>query len=195
MATKSLNLVLIYGSVRESRQGIKAVKFIFNQLKQRKHHVTVVDPLKYQLPLLHKTYRDYPKGKAPVALEKLARIFRKADAFVIVSGEYNNSVPPALSNLLDHFWEEYRWRPSAIVSYSTGQFGGVRAAMQLRVLLAELGMPSIPTTFPIPKVQEAFDGQGQALNKWHNAGIIIFLEELEWYAEAFCEQRKKSLPK
>jgi NAD(P)H-dependent FMN reductase len=40
---------------------------------------------------------------------------------------------------LDHFLEEYFWRPSAIVCYSAGQFGGVRAAMQLRMTLAELG--------------------------------------------------------
>ena len=44
-------------------------------------------------------------------------MYRAADAFV-VSGEYNHSIPPALSNLLDHFLEEYFWRPSAIVCYS-----------------------------------------------------------------------------
>ena len=45
---------------------------------------------------------------------------RSADAFVVVSGEYNHSISPALSNLLDHFLEEYFWRPSAIVCYSAG---------------------------------------------------------------------------
>ena len=40
-----------------------------------------------------------------------------ADAIVVVSGEYNHSIPPALSNLLDHFLEEWFWKPSAIVCY------------------------------------------------------------------------------
>jgi NAD(P)H-dependent FMN reductase len=53
---------------------------------------------------------------------------------------------------LDHFLEEYFWRPSAIVCYSAGQFGGVRAAMQLRMTLAELGMSSVPSIFPIPRI-------------------------------------------
>ena len=51
-------------------------------------------------------------------------LFRRADAFVIVTAEYNHSIPPALSNTLDHFLEEYFWRPSAIVCYSAGAFGG-----------------------------------------------------------------------
>ena len=66
-------------------------------------------------------------------LEALAETYRAADGFVVVSGEYNHGIPPALKNLLDHFLEEYFFRPSAIVSYSAGAFGGVRAAMQLRM--------------------------------------------------------------
>ena len=83
-------------------------------------------------------------------LERLAGLIKAADAFIIVSGEYNHSIPPALSNLLDHFLEEYFWRPSAIVCYSAGAFGGVRAAMQLRAMLCELGTPSIPQCFQCP---------------------------------------------
>ena len=52
-----------------------------------------------------------------------------------------NAMAPALANTLDYFLEEWSWRPSAIACYSAGAFGGVRAAMHLRALLAELGMP------------------------------------------------------
>src|SRR5262249_4024180 len=97
--------------------------------------------------LLDRMYKEYPRGHGPDPLESLAALYRSADAFVVVSGEYNHSVPPALSNLLDYFLEEYFWRPSAIVCYSAGQLGGVRAAMQLRATLCELGMPSIPSLF------------------------------------------------
>ena len=106
-------------------------------------------------------YKEYAPGQAPEVLERLAGRIKAADAFIIVSGEYNHSIPPALSNLLDHFLEEYFWRPSAIVCYSAGPFGGVRAAMQLRAMLCELGTPSIPSLLPVPRVQDAFDEDGR----------------------------------
>src|SRR5262249_21682621 len=148
-AAMGLKIVVLVGSVRSDRQGIKAARFVERSLQGRGHDLTVVDPVALRLPLLDRMYKEYPKGEAPEALEMLAALYRSADAFVVVSGEYNNSIPPALSNLLDYFIEEYFWRPSAIVCYSAGGFGGVRAAMQLRAMLCELGMPSMPSLFPI----------------------------------------------
>ena len=114
--------------------------------------------------------RNTRKGTAPgAAASGSPTLYRAVDGFVIVSGEYNHGIPPALKNLLDHFLEEYFFRPSAIVCYSAGSFGGVRAAMQLRMTLAELGMPSIPSLFPVPKVQDAFDDDGQATRSRHRA--------------------------
>ena len=111
-----LRIPIIYGSVRAGRQGIKAARFVERQLRGRGHDVTLVDPADVQLPLLDRMFKEYPAGTAPAVLERLASLYRAADAFVIVSGEYNHSVPPALSNLLAHFLEEYFFRPSAIVS-------------------------------------------------------------------------------
>jgi NAD(P)H-dependent FMN reductase len=187
----SLNIAVFYGSVRSNRQGIKAAKFVVNELKKREHEVTLVDPLEHKLPLLDKMYKEYEKGQAPEVLEKLATIIRAADAFVIVSGEYNHSIPPALSNLLDHFLEEWFWRSSAIVCYSAGSFGGVRAAMQLRAMLGELGMPSIPSIFAVSKVQDSFDDDGKALDENYLRMIGKFLDELEWYALALKDGREK----
>src|SRR5262249_39017736 len=134
--------------------------YVDRALTSRGHEIVLVDPAALELPLLDRMYKEYPKGQASEPLESLAALYRSADAFVVVSGEYNHSVPPALSNLLDYFLEEYFWRPSAIVCYSAGQFGGVRAAMQLRAMLCELGMPSIPSLFPIPRIQDVFDATG-----------------------------------
>src|SRR5690348_15852556 len=103
---------------------------------------------------------EHPEGEAPEILERLAQLYRSIDGFLIVSAEYNHGVPPALKNLLDHFLEEYFWRPSGIVCYSAGRFGGVRAAMQLRMTLAELGMPSIPSILPIPRIGETIGEDG-----------------------------------
>ena len=189
-----LKIAVLYGSVRTERKGIRAARFVVDQLSERGHEPTLVDALEYRLPLLDRMYKEYPKGQAPEPLERLATLYRAADAFVIVSGEYNHGIPPALSNLLDHFLEEYFFRPSAIVCYSAGAFGGVRAAMQLRMSLAELGMPSIPSLFPIPKVQDAFEEDGRAKDVAYERRIGRFVDELAWYAEALKAARARGLP-
>lgn len=190
----ALHFVVLYGSVRETRQGIKAARFIGAQLARRGHATSLVDPLEQRLPLLDRMYKEYKKGEAPSTLETPAKIYRATDGFVVVSGEYNHGVPPALKNLLDHFLEEYFFRPSAIVCYSAGAFGGVRAAMQLRMTLGELGMPSIPSIFPIPHVQDAFDDCGRAKQPVFEQRVTRFLGELEWYAEALRRARQLGTP-
>jgi NAD(P)H-dependent FMN reductase len=83
---------------------------------------------------------------------------------------------------------------STIVSYSAGAFGGVRAAMQLRMTLAELGMSSIPSIFPIPHVQDAFDDDGRAKQPVIEQRVRRFLNEFEWYAEALRRGRETGTP-
>jgi NAD(P)H-dependent FMN reductase len=187
----SLRVVVFYGSVRSERLGIRAARFIVNECRARGHDVTLVDPVEYPLPLLDKMYKEYPKGQAPEMLERIAALIVPADAVVVVSGEYNHSIPPALSNLLDHFLEEWFWKPSAIVCYSAGAFGGVRAAMQLRSILAELGMSSIPSIFPVPKVQDAFAEDGTPRDPKTRERARKFLDELEWYACALRDARNR----
>ena len=136
---------VLLGSVRSDRQGIKAARYIVKQLQDRGHEPVLVDPLEKDLPLLDRMFKEHAPGTAPAVLEAMADLYRRADGFVIVTAEYNQSVPAALKNMLDHFLEEYFWRPSTIVSYSAGRFGGVRAAVALRTILAELGMPSLPS--------------------------------------------------
>lgn len=185
-----LSIAVIYGSVRSARQGIGVARFVADCCRERGHDVTLVDPQEHPLPLLDKMYKEFAPGEAPPVLEGLARIIRGADAYVIVSGEYNHTVPPALSNLLDHFLEEYFYKPSAIVCYSAGSFGGVRAAMALRPMLAELGTSSIPSIFPVPKVQDAFAADGTPRDQAYRERIVKFLDELDWYARALKRARE-----
>lgn len=185
---------VILGSVRSDRQGLRVARFLIARLEERGWEAPLVDPAALALPLLDRMYKEHPKGEAPPALEALATLYRRADAFVVVSAEYNHSVPPALSNTLDHFLEEYFWRPSAICCYSAGQFGGVRAAMQLRAMLAELGMPSIPSLLPVPRVGKALDEAGTPAEDWLARAAGKFLDELTWYAEALKAQRQKGTP-
>lgn len=186
-----LHIVILFGSVRRDRKGIRAARFVERRLRERGHEVSLIDALDLQLPLLDRMYKEYPGGDAPEVLERLADTYRKADAFVVVSGEYNHGLQPALKNLLDHFLEEYFFRPSAIVSYSAGSFAGVRSAVHLQAVLCELGMPSISSTFPVAKVGSAFDEEGNVLTPGADRGFDRFAAELEWYAEALKRQREE----
>ena len=190
----SLHFAVFYGSVRSERQGIKYARFLNTQLATRGHQVSFVDPLEYRLPFLDKMYKEYAAASAPDPLPQLAQILHAADGFLIVSGEYNHSIPPALKNLLDHFLEEWFWRPSAIACYSAGAFGGVRAAMQLRATLGELGMPSIPSIHPMPRVQDQFDEDGTPRDPAHLRRVGRFLDEFEWYAQALRTARAGGVP-
>jgi NAD(P)H-dependent FMN reductase len=185
---------VIFGSVRVERQGIKAARFVVAQLRRRGIETVLVDPMEKRLPLLDRMYKEFPKGQAPAPMEELADLFRRADGFAIVSAEYNNGIPPALKNLMDHFLEEYFWRPAAIACYSGGRWGGVRAAMQLRMTLAEMGMVTIPSLLPTAYVGKAFDDDGTPTDPRTVEYSAQFFEEFVWYMEALRERRKTGVP-
>jgi len=186
----SLNTVVIYGSVRSQRQGIKAARFLVSKLADRGHDVRLVDPLEYSLPMLDLRFSEYDEGTAPAAMQQVADILDLADGFVVVSGEYNGGIPPALKNLLDHFLPQYRRKASAIASYSGGSFAGTKTHAPLRLTMSQLGAPPIPGVFVVPQVQNAFDDDGKALDDAYNGRADKFLEEYEWYASALKAARE-----
>ena len=191
---RTLKISVLYGSVRTNRKGIRAALFIQERLKQKGHHVALIDPMLTPLPFLDKMYKEYPAGQAPENMEEIASRLKASDGFVIVTAEYNHSIPPALKNLLDHFQQEYFFKPSGIVSYSAGRFGGVRSAIQLRITLGELGTPAIPTIFSIPQVHKSIDEDGNPLEEYLEKQSSKFISELEWYAEAMAKQREQGTP-
>ena len=193
-AKTCLSIPVLLGSVRRERMGPRAAQLVMRELEQRGHMPHLVDPLELELPLLDLMYKEHPKGAAPEVLERLAELYRGADGFLIVSGEYNHGIPPALKNLLDHFLEEYFFRPSGIVCYSAGGFGGVRAAMQLRMTLAELGMPSIPSLLPIPRIADTLNQDGVAQLPITERSMNRFLDEFLWYASALADARSQGTP-
>jgi NAD(P)H-dependent FMN reductase len=188
------NLPVILGTVRRDRIGIRVTRFLVNALIARGHDAPLIDPVEYPLPLLDRMFKEYAAGEAPRVLERLAGIIKAADGYVIVSGEYNHSIPPALSNLLDHFLEEYYFKPSAIACYSAGPFGGVRAAMQLRAMLAEMGMSSVPSILPFPKAQVLLTEDGSPTGDRSGTSADRFLDEFEWYVQALKAARAQGTP-
>lgn len=190
----ALKVPVLFGSVRTERQGIKAARFVVNELKKYDCDPVLVDAKEYDLPMLDKMYKEYDAGSVPPKLQELAELYRSADGFAIVTGEYNHGVQPGLKNLLDYFLEEYFWRPSAIVCYSGGRFGGVRAAVHLRAVLCELGMPSTPSLLAIPAVGEAFTEEGMPTDPRFVERNEQFFTEFLWYMEALKSQRAKGVP-
>ncbi len=189
-----MKTAVIYGSVRDNRQGIRAARFVARKLKARNHEVSFVDPLEYRLPLLERRFSEYEESEAPEKMRSLSRLFRASDALVFVTGEYNHGVPPAMKNLIDHFAAEYKWRLAAIASYSAGGFGGIRAALQLRTVLAGVGLLTMPRIFPMSTVHKSFSEDGEALDEAYEARVQGFLEELDWYAEALRQARSQGVP-
>jgi NAD(P)H-dependent FMN reductase len=186
---------IIYGSVRSQRKGIVAARYLEKKLRER-NNVTIhfMDPMEYKLPLLDKMYKEYDPDNAPEPMRQLSDKLKNSDGFLMVTGEYNHGIPPALKNLLDHFQKEYFFKPSAIACYSTGIFGGVRAAIQLRSVVAELGMPAISSLLPFPKIASLFDEDLNPTQDWVEKSTAKFLDEFLWYTEALKNQRKKGTP-
>lgn len=180
-----MKVLIFYGSVRRDRQGIKAAKFVLNEMVNRGHDAEIIDAKEYDFGLLDWMYKEYPEDEKPPKMKELAEKIVAADGFLVVSGEYNHSIPPALSNMMDHFLEEYFFRPSGIIAYSAGRFSGARVAMQLRSFLSEMGMPSIPSLFLIGKVQDTFDDDGEPVKKGYERHFTTFANEFEWYMKTY----------
>jgi len=185
-------IALIIGSVRRDRQGIKVGRWLEEKLASRGHTVYFIDPIEFDLPLLDRMYKEM--SDPPEKIKTLREMIKSADGYLAVTPEYNHSTSSAMKNTLDYFLEEYFFKPSAIVSYSVGSFGGVNAAQHLRQIFAELGAPSISSSFPIGKVHEVFDNNGKLLDEAYDRRVKRFLDEFEWYIEAFKNQREKGTP-
>ena len=190
----SLNITIIYGSTREGRLGIRFAKYLKNEFSKRGNNCELVDPIDIQLDTLVKRYADYEKSKAPQQLESLHKTLDNSDAFIIVSGEYNHFIPPALVNILNHFYIEYQRKPSAVTTYSVSPFGGVRVSSPLRAFLAQLGMPPISSMLHAPFVSKNFNTEGERIsddNEERHKEFEKFATELEWYANALKNARDK----
>ncbi|MFN3654200.1 MAG: NADPH-dependent FMN reductase [Candidatus Nitrosotenuis sp.] len=185
-------IALFVGSVRQDRNGIKVARWMQKKLETRNHKVFFIDPMELDLPLLDRMYKEMPSP--PSKIKSLQNMVKDSDGYVPITPEYNHSTSSALKNTLDYFLEEYFFKPSAIVSYSVGRFGGINACQHLRQIFAELGSPSIPSSLAVPFVQNVFDKEGNLVDIQYEQQVKRFLDEFDWYLEAFTNQRKKGTP-
>ncbi len=190
-------ILVLYGSYRADRVGLRLANYLVAGFGARGDDAELIDAKAVGLPMLDRMYKEYAKGAAPPAMEALAGKIRAADAFVIVTGEYNWGMQPGLKNLTDHFLEEWFWRPVAIASYSAGRLAGARAATAWHGTLSEMGMIVISSTLAVGTISQALDAQAQPLGEAGAAlarGFPRFADDLAWWTEAAKMQRARKPP-
>merc|ERR1719228_2228194 len=111
-----------------------------------------------------------------------------------MSDEYNSTLPPGLTNILDYFpLNIYRHKPASIVTYSMGPFGGARAQAMARPFLSELGMVTLPSVVALPQVQNAGIAEdGETENERILKSTEKVVKELVWYINAITSQAESS---
>jgi len=190
-------ILVFYGSYRSDRMGIRLAQFVVEGLRGRGEDVELIDAKAVGLPMLDRMYKEYPKGAAPPALEKLAAQIRGADGFVFITGEYNWGMQPGLKNLTDHFLEEWFWRPAAIASYSGGRLSGARASTAWHGTLSEMGMVVISSTIAVGPISQSLSADGKPLGEGGKAlehSFPRFADDLDWWIEAAKAQRARKKP-
>jgi NAD(P)H-dependent FMN reductase len=146
-------IAVIAGTTRVQRQSIKAAEYVaeFGR-KLDGVEIIYVDPKDFNLP----GDGNDPEGKDPA----YTAITAKADAFFVVSPEYNHSFPGSLKRLLDSELENYIHKPVALAGVSNGGWGGVRAVEALVLTVREMGMAVTFTSVYFPRVQNIFNELG-----------------------------------
>jgi NAD(P)H-dependent FMN reductase len=189
--------LVLYGSYRRDRMGIRLANYIVRGLGERGDKAELIDAKAVGLPMLDRMFKEYGEGEVPSAMADLAAKIHAADGFVFVTGEYNWGVQPGLKNLTDHFLEEWFWRPAAIASYSAGRLGGARANSQWHAILSEMGMAVISSTLTVGQIGQALDADAMPTGEGGAAlerGFPRFADDLRWWAEAASAQRARSKP-
>lgn len=202
-----MQFLVFLGTVRDStppkppRLGVRVAEAALECLKIRyqEHKFELVDALDYPLEAVFKPHFAYPRNKAPSELNKLADKIEASDGFIMVSPEYNHTMSPALANLLNHFGSSlFSYKPSAITTYSAGQWGGMRAAVGMRTFLSELGCLPVSAMIHVPKAQEIFAVDGSLLTEGGQASWFDYFDrtfnQLIWWAQAAREHRAKVDP-
>jgi len=193
----SNRILVLYGSYRSDRMGIRLAHFVVEGFRARGDDVELIDPKEVGLPMLDRMYKEHNKGDAPPALEKLAGQIREADGFIFITGEYNWGVQPGLKNLTDHFLEEWFWRPAAIASYSAGRFAGARAAIAWHGTLSEMGMVVVSSTISAGPIAQSLSESGQPAGDGGKAlahAFPRFADDFIWWVEAAKAQRARKKP-
>ena len=130
---------------------------------------------------------------APLAVQRLRGAIAAADAVLIATPEYNQSIPGVLKNALD--WASrpfpanaFRGKPVAVIGASTSMFGAVWAQAELRKVLGAIGARVVEDDLPVSTAEEAFDAQFKLVSSEQHQKLAEILDEL------IAEARRDAAP-
>jgi NAD(P)H-dependent FMN reductase len=151
-----------------------------NLTAKTQHNIGLIDVRDWNLGLLENVFTSVEN--TPEKYKPLAEKIFAADAFILVSPEYNGSYSPALNNLLDHFPKQMR-KTFGLATASVGATGGLRASQQLLLLVPGLFGVASPQLLVTPFVDKKFDTEGNLLDENFAKSIDLFVNEFLWLAE------------
>lgn len=180
-----VRVCVIVASAREGRFGPTAAAWF--RERTRGHGGVAVDPVDLAGTRLPERLTE---GEPPAAVAALAPRLAAADAFVVVTPEYNHSFPAPLKTAIDWFVDEWRAKPVGFVSYG-GASGGLRAVEQLRQVFAELRAVTVRDSVSFADFWDRFDAEGGWPSEPEAAeeAAARMLDELTWWARALRAHR------
>jgi NAD(P)H-dependent FMN reductase len=182
-ASTPLDLAIIIGSTREGRFGDTVGQWFAREAGRRADlAIDVIDVARLHLPA------EYPQRPGPEVVAYRDRLDR-ADAFVVVTPEYNHSFPAGLKQAIDLAGHEWHRKPVGFVSYG-GMSGGLRAVEHLRGVFAELHAVTIRDVVSLHQVWPMFDEAGELKSSpGTDAAVTTMLDHLVWWAHALRNAR------
>ena len=182
---KDMIILVLSGSTRPQRKSILVSQLITDEGQKIDGIQTVlVDPIEFSFP----GDGNDSEGKDP----KYSQLTNDADAFFIVTPEYNHSFPGSLKRMLDSELENYIHKPVAFAGVSSGHWGGVRAVESLVSTVREMGLVATFTDVYFPNVQDLFDVNGMLLQDNYRQSIRKVYDELIWMAVALKNARNNT---
>lgn len=184
-----LKLHVIIASTRPGRVGLPIGNWFFARAKAHaKLEVTLVDLKEVGLPLYDEPQHPRLEKYEHAHTKAWSQSVRAADAFVIVTPEYNFSAPPALVNALDYLYNEWNYKPVAFVSYG-GISGGLRAVQHAKNVVTSMKMVPIVESVTLPFAAKLVADEKFAATEAHDKSAEVMLEELLRWAEALAPMR------
>lgn len=182
-----MRIEIISGSPRANSVTYRVALHLKNLLQQRtEHEVGIIDLKEHNLPLIEKVFTSV--ADTPDEFKALAERMFAAQAFILITPEYNGSYTPAMKNLLDHFPKQTR-KTFGLVTATPGAMGGMRAAMQMQQLVYALFGIGSPYMLVIPAIDKKFDAEGHLLEASFQKSIDVFVNEFLWLSEKIVEEK------
>ena len=176
-----MQIEIISGSPREQSVTRRGGLHLKKRLEaETPHSVGLIDLKDYELPMVQTVFNSV--DNTPEPFRPLSRRIFAAEAFILVTPEYNGSYSPAMKNLLDHFPKQLH-KPFGLVTASPGPLGGLRASQQLLLLVAGLFGIASPTLLIVPNVEKKFDAEGNLADESFQKNVHMFLTEYLWLAD------------